>query len=181
LIYIEALKFLYGLQKFGMKFGLRGIQDLLDFFGNPEKRFISVHIAGTNGKGSTASMVAAIFTAAGYRTGLYTSPHILSFNERIRIDGIPISSDDIAKLTTLLQKKIRSGNSTFFEAVTAIAFKYFSDSNVDIAVIETGLGGRLDATNVILPIVSVVTNIGLEHTRILGKTIEKIAGIACRQ
>jgi dihydrofolate synthase / folylpolyglutamate synthase len=173
--YNEALKFLYGLQKFGMKFGLQGISDLLASLGNPEKRIITVHIAGTNGKGSTASMIAAIYTAAGYRTGLYTSPHLLNFNERIRINGKPIESNEVSRLTSLIRGRVKANSNTFFEAVTAIAFRYFSDSNVDIAVIETGLGGRLDATNVIQPVVSVITSVGLEHTKILGSTIKKIA------
>ena len=158
-----------------MKFGLHGIRQLLRTLGNPEKKFLSLHIAGTNGKGSTASMLAAMFTAAGYKTGLYTSPHLIQFNERIRINGKPISSRDLSRLTTLLQTGVIRGNNTFFEAATAIGFQYFAEQQVDIAIIETGLGGRLDATNVLKPLVSVITTIGLEHTHILGNTIQKIA------
>jgi len=158
-----------------MKFGLHGIRTLLASLDHPEKQFSSIHIAGTNGKGSTASMIAAIFTAAGYKTGLYTSPHLVSFNERIRINGKEISSRTVARLTTDIYPEIERNNRTFFEAVTAIAFKYFAETKVDIAIIETGLGGRLDATNVLQPLVSVITTIGLEHTQILGASIEEIA------
>jgi dihydrofolate synthase / folylpolyglutamate synthase len=158
-----------------MKFGLHGIQQLLQSMGNPERKFPTIHIAGTNGKGSTASMIAAMFTAAGYKTGLYTSPHLIQFNERVRINGKSIASRDLSRLTALIQPEVIRGNNTFFEAATAIGFQYFAEQQVDIAVIETGLGGRLDATNVLKPLVSVITTIGLEHTHILGKTIQKIA------
>jgi len=175
LTYTESIKFLYGLQKFGMKFGLQGIRVLLHSLDHPEKKFPSIHIAGTNGKGSTASMIAAIFTVAGYKTGLYTSPHLISFNERIRINGKPIPSRTVARLVSVLQPEVEKNACTFFEAVTAIAFKYFAESKVDIAIVETGLGGRLDATNVLRPLVSVITTIGLEHTQILGTRITDIA------
>jgi len=158
-----------------MKFGLHGIRTLLTSLGHPEKQFSSIHVAGTNGKGSTASMIAAIFTAAGYKTGLYTSPHLVSFNERIRVNGKAISSQAVAKLATAIYPEVNNNNFTFFEAVTAIAFKYFAESKVDIAIIETGLGGRLDATNILQPLVSVITTIGLEHTQILGENLEDIA------
>ena len=158
-----------------MKFGLNGIRTLISSLDHPEKQFSSIHIAGTNGKGSTASMIAAIFTAAGYKTGLYTSPHLVCFNERIRINGKTISSRAVARLTTAIRLKVERNNCTFFEAVTAIAFKYFAESKVDIAIVETGLGGRLDATNILQPLVSVITTIGLEHTQILGESMEEIA------
>jgi dihydrofolate synthase / folylpolyglutamate synthase len=158
-----------------MKFGLQGIRTLLHFLNHPEKQFPSIHIAGTNGKGSTASMIAAAFTAAGYKTGLYTSPHLVSFNERIRINGKTISSRTVARLVSILRPEVERNACTFFEAVTAIAFKHFEESNVDIAIVETGLGGRLDATNVLRPLVSVITTIGLEHTHILGTRITDIA------
>lgn len=158
-----------------MKFGLQGIRTLISFLDHPEKQFSSIHVAGTNGKGSTASMIAAIFTAAGYKTGLYTSPHLVSFNERIRINGKAISSRAVALLTTAIRPEVETNGCTFFEAVTAIAFKYFAESKVDIAIVETGLGGRLDATNILMPLVSVVTTIGLEHTQILGENLEEIA------
>ena len=158
-----------------MKFGLHGIRTLVTFFDHPEKQFLSIHIAGSNGKGSTASMIASIFTAAGYKTGLYTSPHLVKFHERIRVNGKAISSRSVALLSTALRPEIEKNKSTFFEAVTAIAFKYFAESHVDIAIVETGLGGRLDATNIIKPLVSVITTIGLEHTQILGTSLEEIA------
>lgn len=173
--YSETVRFLYDLQSRGMKFGLEGITKLLDALDNPHRNVPYIHIAGTNGKGSTASMLAAIFTAASYRTGLYTSPHLIDFTERIRINGTPIAKKDVVRYTRMLEKSIGKHQATFFEATTAMAFAYFAEKNVDVAVIETGLGGRLDSTNVIRPLVSVITNIGLEHTDILGDTIEKIA------
>ncbi len=173
--YAEAVRFLYRLEVFGMKFGLAGIRSLLKTAGNPEREFPTIHVAGTNGKGSTCSMLAAVLTAAGYRTGLYTSPHLVSFTERIRIDGKPIPARAVTRLTSLFSGQVRRQKATFFEAVTAIAFKYFADEKVDIAVIETGLGGRLDATNVLRPRISVITNVSLEHTEILGRTLEAIA------
>ncbi len=158
-----------------MKFGLQGISRLLKELGNPQRKFRSVHIAGTNGKGSTAAMLAAVLTAAGYRTGLYTSPHLINFEERIRIDGRPIPRKSVAELTSRLSRSIKKQSPTFFEATTAIAFAYFAQKEVDVAVIETGLGGRLDSTNVVKPLLSVITNVTLEHTEILGDTLEKIA------
>ena len=158
-----------------MKFGLAGIHRLLRVLGDPQKEFPSIHIAGTNGKGSSASMLAAIFTSAGYRTGLYTSPHLVKFEERIRIDGKPVSQKGVAELVTKLRSPIRKHKPTFFEATTALAFRYFADKEVDIAIVETGLGGRLDSTNVLKPRASVITNIGLEHTEILGDSVEAIA------
>ena len=171
----RTLRFLYGLQFFGIKAGLENIRELLEFLGNPERRFPAVHIAGTNGKGSTASMIASILTASGYRTGLYTSPHLIEFSERIRIDGNPIARKEIVRYTHSMRSRIEKIKGTFFEATTAMAFKYFADEKVDVAVIETGLGGRWDATNVITPLVSVITNLGLEHTEYLGSTISRIA------
>lgn len=173
--YNKTLKFLYDLQLFGIKVGLNNIQTLLRYLGNPENHFPTVHIAGTNGKGSTASMIASILTASGYRTGLYTSPHLIDFSERIRIDGERIAADRIVHYTKILKPEIERTKATFFEVTTAIAFQYFSDERVDIAVIETGLGGRWDATNVISPLLSVITNIDIEHTEYLGKTYKKIA------
>jgi dihydrofolate synthase/folylpolyglutamate synthase len=174
--YADAVRFLFSLQKFGMKFGLGGIRSLLRFVDDPQKDFPCIHVAGTNGKGSTSSMLAAIFTAAGYKTGLYTSPHLVSFTERIRVDGKPIPRKDVVRLTGLIRGQIRKQKATFFEATTAMAFKYFSERNVDLAIVETGLGGRLDSTNVVHPRLSVITNVSLEHTEILGDTLEKIAG-----
>lgn len=159
-----------------MKFGLENINKLCTSLGNPHQDYPTVHIAGTNGKGSTAAMIASVLTASGYKTGLYTSPHLLKFNERIRIDGNPISDKDLIQYTIMIRDEVKKTKSTFFEATTAIAFKYFKDQKIDIAVIETGLGGRLDATNVVAPLLSIITNIGLEHTEYLGSTTSKIAG-----
>ena len=158
-----------------MKFGLEGITTLLRGLGDPHKNLTTIHVAGTNGKGSVASMLAAIFTAAGYRTGLYTSPHLISFEERIRIDGKPISQKAVAKIVTRLRPLIRKHRPTFFEATTALAFEHFAEREVDIAIVETGLGGRLDSTNVLRPLASIITTISLEHTEILGDSIEDIA------
>jgi dihydrofolate synthase / folylpolyglutamate synthase len=144
-------------------------------WGNPHRAFPVVHIAGTNGKGSTASFIAAALTAAGYRTGLYTSPHLEDFTERIRIDGVPISSDDVVRYAAALRPDVDALNATFFEVTTLMAFQYFADRSVDVAVIETGMGGRLDATNIVLPACSVITGVSLDHTEYLGARIEDIA------
>jgi dihydrofolate synthase/folylpolyglutamate synthase len=158
-----------------MKLGLRNIRALLHFYHDPHKQFRSVHVAGTNGKGSTSAMIAAVLQSAGYRTGLYTSPHLVKFNERIRINGEMISDSDLVRYAGMLRPQINHLKATFFEATTAIAFKYFADKKVDIAVIETGLGGRLDATNVLIPEVSVITSIAKDHTQHLGRSLRKIA------
>lgn len=170
-----SVSYLYSLQRFGMKFGLRNIRVLLRTVGNPHRKIRTVHVAGTNGKGSTSAMIAAIYRAAGYRVGLYTSPHLVRFNERIRINGHDIVDNDIARIVRTLRPAIEKTQATFFEAATAVAFRYFAERNVDIAVIETGLGGRLDATNVVRPLVSVITSIGKDHTEQLGKSYASIA------
>lgn len=158
-----------------MKFGLRGSLALNAEFGNPYRSFPSIHIAGSNGKGSTAAMVAAILQSAGYRTGLYTSPHLIDFCERIRINGKMIGKRDLVRLTNEISGTVRRVGATFFEVTTAIAFKYFAEQKVDIAVVETGLGGRLDATNIITPLLTIITTISLEHTQILGTHLSDIA------
>jgi dihydrofolate synthase/folylpolyglutamate synthase len=173
--YTETLRYLYALQRFGMKLGLRNIKSLLRSVGNPQDKFPSVHIAGTNGKGSTAAMIASILQAAGYKVGLYTSPHLISFTERIKINGREISERRVASYARLLKPSIDELKATFFEATTAIAFLYFAGEGIDIGVIETGLGGRLDATNILHPLLTVITNVGLEHTEHLGNTLESIA------
>lgn len=173
--YIEVINYLYSLQRFGIKLGLQNIEKLLKLFQNPERNFISVHVAGTNGKGSTSSFIASILKASGYKVGLYTSPHLVDFTERIRINGVPISREKVVEYVKFLQSEIDLLKATFFEVTTAIAFKYFADEKVDFAVIETGLGGRLDSTNVILPAVSVITTVSYDHMNILGDTIEEIA------
>jgi dihydrofolate synthase/folylpolyglutamate synthase len=183
-IYEETLDYLYGLQHIGIKLGLNNITSLLELLGRPQERFRAVHIAGTNGKGSTAAFIASILQAAGYRVGLYTSPHLIDFSERIKVNDKPITRQEIIGLTSLIRELI-DGNTcfsppggahpTFFEFATAMAFGYFADAGVDIVVVETGMGGRLDATNVLNPLVSVITNISLEHQQYLGHTLEKIA------
>jgi dihydrofolate synthase/folylpolyglutamate synthase len=148
---------------------------LLNLLDNPERKNKYLHVAGTNGKGSTASMLAAILTSAGYKVGLYTSPHLKHFNERIRVNGVPIPEDRIVAYVNEYVPLIEEIKPSFFELTTAMAFQYFADSEVDIAVMEVGLGGRLDSTNVIKPLVSVITQIGLDHQEFLGDTVEEIA------
>ncbi|MBI3259291.1 MAG: bifunctional folylpolyglutamate synthase/dihydrofolate synthase, partial [Ignavibacteriae bacterium] len=172
----EILTRLFSLHRFGIKPGLERTLSLLELLENPHTKFPSIHVAGTNGKGSTSSMLAAILTAAGYKTGLYTSPHIREFNERIRINGVPISDVDIARFAVPLLDESEKASTTFFEITTVMAFAYFAEQKVDIAIIETGLGGRLDSTNVILPEVSIITSIDLDHTQYLGLTLESITG-----
>lgn len=170
-----TLKYLYDLQFFGIKLGLDNTRILLNYLGNPHRSYPVIHVAGTNGKGSTCAMLDSIFHAAGYKTGLYTSPHLFHFSERIRINGACISEADIVRLTNKMRNKIDELKCTFFEATTAMALEYFKENEVEIGIIETGLGGRLDATNVVDPLLSVITNIDLEHTEHLGKTMESIA------
>lgn len=170
-----ALEKIYSLKQFHVKLGLEKTLCLLDHIGNPQNNFNSIHVAGSNGKGSTCSFAASILQECGYKVGLYTSPHFIKFNERIRINGKEISDDEVLKFLNKNKKYIDKEQPTFFEITTALAFKYFADQKVDYAVIETGLGGRLDSTNVLNPLISVITSISLEHTNILGNTIEKIA------
>ncbi|MFO7810599.1 MAG: Mur ligase family protein, partial [Candidatus Delongbacteria bacterium] len=169
------LQYLYDRGMFGIKLGLENIQNLLYHYDIDTEKLKTVHIAGTNGKGSTASIISAVLTEAGYRTGLFTSPHLQRFNERIKIGDRQITDDDLSEYIDALKEGIEKFNCTFFEAGTAIAFKYFIDKKVDIAVIETGLGGRLDSTNVITPLVSVITGIDLDHQKQLGTSVVEIA------
>lgn len=171
----ESIEFLFSLEKFGMKMDLDNITALMEFAGRPDRKLKVIHVAGTNGKGSTCAMIASVLTSSGYKVGLYTSPHIERFTERIRIDGVEMSTEEVARLTEYFRPEVERCRATFFEATTAIMFKYFSDSNVDYAVVETGLGGRLDSTNIVDPLISVVTGIGYDHTEILGNTLEQIA------
>jgi dihydrofolate synthase/folylpolyglutamate synthase len=173
--YQRTLRQLYRLGQFGVKLGLENISALLDDLGDPHNAFPSIHIAGSNGKGSVAVLLATALQAAGNRVGLYTSPHLVDFRERIRIDGECISRRNVIGLWDRLRPRVRQLKATYFETVTAMAFEYFRSRNVDIAVVETGLGGRLDATNVLLPHAAVITNISREHTRWLGKRLEQIA------
>lgn len=149
---------------------------LCNYLDNPQQQFKSVHIAGTNGKGSVSHMLAAILQTAGYKTGLYTSPHLKDFRERIRVDGKMIREDFIVEFTQHIQPLIEEIEPSFFEITVAMAFDYFAKEKIDIAIIETGLGGRLDSTNIITPELSVITHIGWDHMNLLGDTLEKIAG-----
>jgi dihydrofolate synthase / folylpolyglutamate synthase len=173
--YRRTLTYLYGLQYRGIKFGLRNIRQLLIACGNPERAFPSIHIAGTNGKGSTSTFLASIMQEAGYRTGLYTSPHLVRFSERIRINGVEISEKRLVEYARQMRPFFEKSHVTFFEATTCIAFRYFADEGIEIGIIETGLGGRLDATNVLAPLVSVITNVAMDHMEYLGSTLSAIA------
>ena len=177
--YEKALASLDKLEAHGIFLGLDRIRRLLKELGDPHHRFRSIHIAGTNGKGSTASYIVSVLKESGYRTGLYTSPHLNRFTERITISGEEIPHEKVAHYTEKLFDIIHSSGPdfkpTYFEVTTAMAFAYFAEELVDFAVIETGLGGRLDATNVVIPEISLITNVALEHTDYLGETIEEIA------
>ena len=171
----SALQKLFSLHTFGVKLGLDNINAFLNHIGNPQLHLKAFHIAGSNGKGSTAAFTASILQECGYRVGLYTSPHFVKFNERILINDSQIHDEIIAEFITKHEKYIFENGLTFFEVTTALAFNYFYDNNVDYAVIETGLGGRLDATNVFNALGIIITSISLEHTNILGNTIKEIA------
>jgi dihydrofolate synthase/folylpolyglutamate synthase len=173
--YKDVLDYLLRLEMYGMKLGLDNISRILSFLNNPHKSYPTIHIAGTNGKGSTAAIMESILANSGYRIGLYTSPHLVEFRERIRINSRFIDQKYVTDFFTAVLDKFETINPTFFEAVTALAFTYFRDEKVDLAIIETGLGGRFDATNVITPVASVITNIDKEHTKHLGKDISQIA------
>ena len=176
----SVTEWLFDLTRFGSKNGLDNTRELLSRLGDPQDGFRSIHVAGSDGKGSTCAFVESVLRCAGIRTGLFTSPHIVRPNERIRVCGREVDDDtfiDLAKRVRSVIERMRADGfaCTFFEAVTAMAFLHFSESGVEYAAIEVGMGGRFDATNVIVPEVSVITNISLEHTRYLGDTIEKIA------
>ena len=174
--YINCLKTMYGLRRFGIKLGLATIRKILAGLGNPQREYACIHVAGTNGKGSVASYLATILHRAGYKTGLYTSPHLVRFNERIQINNRQISNKNVL-LAYNAVKRVHHGSRepTFFEFATAMALYEFGRQKVDWAVIETGMGGRLDATNIIRPELSIITNISLEHREYLGNTLEQIA------
>ena len=155
--------------------GLENTLRLMEHFGNPHEQLRAVHVAGTNGKGSTCHLIAAALQASGLRVGLFTSPHLVSLTERIRINGQPIPEADVAAFVTKHKEFLDALQPSFFETMTALAFAYFVREKVDIAVVEVGLGGRLDSTNVLHPILSVITNIGMDHTEFLGTTLAAIA------
>lgn len=171
----SLLDYLYKLQRLGIKVGLNHTFELLQRCGNPQNQFQSIHIAGTNGKGSTSAIISSILMEAGLKVGLYTSPHLIRFNERIRVNGKPISDSKIVEFVDEHRSDIDDIESTFFETTTAMAFRYFANKNVDIAVVETGLGGRLDSTNVLTSDLTVITPISLDHRDILGKNILDIS------
>ncbi len=174
--YQKSTTYLFGLQKFGIKLGLTNITNLLAILGNPHKEIPCIHVAGTNGKGSTSAVLSSILSKAGYKVGLYTSPHLASFTERIRINNRKIRKNDVRRLTELLRNKAEHIESiTFFEIVTAMALLYFKEQQVDLSILEVGMGGRLDATNIVSPLISIITNISKEHEYYLGNTIMKIA------
>jgi len=167
----SLLDYLYSLQRLGIKVGLGHTFELLSRCGNPQNNFKSIHVAGTNGKGSTCAVISSILEEAGLRVGLYTSPHLVRFNERIRVNGEAISDTEIVHFIECHRKDIDKIESTFFETTTAMAFQYFADKKVDVAVVETGLGGRLDSTNVLQSDLTVITSISLDHREILGDDI----------
>ncbi|MFQ5838418.1 MAG: glutamate ligase domain-containing protein [Thermoplasmata archaeon] len=180
--YEDTVGYLYGLQRFGIKLGLDNIRDLLSRLGDPHRGFRSIHVAGSNGKGSVCAFLDSILRRAGYRVGLYTSPHLVRFNERIKVNGIDVSDEDVVRLTEEIRPHAeamtalaKASQPTFFEFTTAMAFQYFREQDVDAALVEVGMGGRLDATNVVRPEVAAITRIGMEHTEYLGMTLERIA------
>jgi dihydrofolate synthase/folylpolyglutamate synthase len=171
-----CLQSLFSLRRFGIKLDLATIRRMLTGLGNPQRCYKTIHISGTNGKGSVASSLASVFMSCGYRVGLYTSPHLVRFNERIQINGKQISDEEILMIYRRVRRVLPGGREpTFFEFTTAMAFDAFARRKVDWAVIETGMGGRMDATNVVRPELAIVTNISLEHREYLGATIPKIA------
>ena len=159
---------------YAFKKDLTNIIKLCDYLNNPQDKLKSIHIAGTNGKGSTSHILSAIYQSNGYKVGMYTSPHLVDFRERIKLDGTPCSKDFVINFTQQIKPIIEEIHPSFFEITVAMAFEYFAKNNVDIAIIETGLGGRLDSTNIIHPIASIITSIGFDHMDMLGNTIEQI-------
>lgn len=176
--YAEALAWLYGTQRFGIKLGLENVQRLLGELKLPGSEQRIIHVAGTNGKGSVCAMIDSICRAAGYRTGLFTSPHLVTYRERIRVDGEMIRTNEVANGLTTIRELIKDWepHPTFFEITTALALDHFKKSGCDLIVLETGLGGRLDATNALTPVVSVITPVAYDHEKWLGNTLEAIAG-----
>ncbi len=179
--YDEAIKYIKETAKFGSKYGLERTEKILEFLGNPHKHIKTIHVAGTNGKGSTTAMLTSILMDAGYNVGTYISPYIEEFEERIQINRNNIPKEELAEVVTEVSKAVSKVvdlgyiNPTEFEIITCAGFLYFHKKNIDYAVIEVGLGGRLDSTNVITPILSIISSISLDHTQILGDTLDKIA------
>jgi len=180
--YSELVGWMFNLERFGIKLGLDNMTEFSSRIGNPHHDFRSIHVAGTNGKGSVCAFAASILKEKGLKVGLYTSPHLVDFRERIKVNGRDIPARDVVRIGTELRGEMQSMAAespekqlTFFEFTTGVAFKYFGEQRVDIAVVEVGMGGRLDATNIIVPEVAAITRIGLEHTNYLGQTIPEIA------
>src|SRR6202451_3319688 len=177
--YADAIKFLYDLQLFGSKLGLESTLRLAELAGNPQKRLRFIHVAGTNGKGSTCAMLESIYRAAGLRVGLFTSPRLVSFRERIQINRQLIPENELVRLVEEIQPLLKQFSAdhhpTFFEVVTVMALKFFAEQKCDLVIWETGLGGRLDATNIVTPLPSIITNIAFDHQQWLGDALEKIA------
>ncbi len=177
--YSQAIKFLYDLRLFGTKFGLENTFKLAALAGNPQEKLRFIHVAGTNGKGSTCAMLESIYRHAGLRVGLFTSPHLVSFAERIQVNRQCIAESDVARLAMAMRDLVQGFepevHPTFFEVVTVMALKYFAEQKCDLVVLETGMGGRLDATNIVAPLASVITNVQFDHQQWLGDTLPKIA------
>jgi dihydrofolate synthase/folylpolyglutamate synthase len=175
----ETLAYLYGLERFGMVFGLENITRLVQALGDPHLHLKVIHVGGTNGKGSVSAMIASILQEEGYTVGLYTSPHLISFTERIQINGTEITWEEVVELTDFLRRRVEEEHIperfTFFDFTTALAMYYFARRTVDVAILEVGLGGRLDSTNVVRPLITIITNISRDHLNILGERIEDIA------
>ena len=179
----DTLNYLHGLERVGIKLGLETMHALMDILGHPECGFKAIHVTGTNGKGSTCAFIDSVLRKAGYTVGLYTSPHLIRFNERICVNGEEISDRELIHFTELIKCKLEEENKkrtdklepTFFEFTTAVAFLYFASKNVDFDVVEVGMGGEFDATNTLYPLVAVLTNVSLDHTNVLGGTVQKIA------
>src|SRR5687767_11754053 len=173
--YPEAIQFLQSLQMFGARFELETTRQLAAALGNPQQQLRFIHVAGTNGKGSTCAFLESIYRAAGIRVGLYTSPHLVRFGERIQVNRELIPESEVVRLVEMAREWTRDIPATFFEVVTVIALRYFAEQKCDLVIWETGMGGRLDATNIVSPLASVITNIALDHQQWLGDTIDQIA------
>jgi dihydrofolate synthase / folylpolyglutamate synthase len=177
--YPEAIEFLYRLRLFGLKLGLENTLRLAELAGNPQHRLRFIHVAGTNGKGSTCAMLEAVYRAAGLRTGLFTSPHLVSFSERIQVDRQPIARDDVVRLVERARDRmgqfVSDHHPTFFEVIVILALEYFVEQRCDLVIWETGMGGRLDATNIVTPLAALITNIQFDHQKWLGNTRAEIA------
>jgi len=172
---IDYIKYLFDLQKTGIKLGLSNIKNLMDYYKIDYNKLKIIHIGGTNGKGSTSNIINSIYINSGYKVGLFTSPHLLKFNERIKIDNKDITDDELVDLVEFFKEGFEKFKLTFFEATTAIGLKYFLDQNVDVVILEVGMGGRYDSTNIITPVTSVITGINFDHTAFLGNSLIQIA------